>query len=64
VHNNYKKKRQKEEAKKLLKKKKIVAMELVPAGLKRDNISEEDYFAKSNELAMWLKEAQVCSSPI
>ena len=60
---DYKKRRRLlKEAKKLLKahkaKTKIVPMEPAPAGLKVDNISEEDYFAKSNEFAMWLKEAK------
>jgi hypothetical protein len=60
---DYKKKRRLlKEAKKLLKKHKsktkIVPMEPAPAGLKIDNISEEDYFAKSIEFALWLKEAK------
>lgn len=57
-----KKKRLLKEAKKLIKKHKsktsIVPMEPAPAGLKVDNISDEDYFAKSVEFAMWLKEAR------
>jgi hypothetical protein len=57
-----KKRRLLKEAKRLLRKHKSEGDNgaLVPAtsGLKVDKISEEDYFEKSNELAMWLKEAK------
>lgn len=57
-----KKRRLLKEAKRLLRKHKSEGNNgaLVPAtsGLKVDKISEEDYFEKSNELAMWLKEAK------
>lgn len=57
-----KKRRLLKEAKKLLKQHKsetkVIPMEPAPAGLKFDNIVEEDYFAKSIEFAMWLKEAK------
>jgi hypothetical protein len=57
-----KKRRLLKAAKKLLKqhkpKPKVVPMEPAPPGLKVDDISAEDYFAKSIEFAMWLKEAK------